>query len=107
MTDLPKGDSFHNYEVPTEQEWLGNGCESTHGNPFRYCVCGWIEEPEPEPTVATFHAYVKTKDLNDGVKFASRLALDRARRENHNPRQGTLTITFDDDGVNALWRKHS
>lgn len=25
------------------------GCESTHGNPFRYCSCGWMEEPAPDP----------------------------------------------------------
>jgi hypothetical protein len=25
---------------------LAIGCEDTHGNPFRYCSCGWMEEPE-------------------------------------------------------------
>lgn len=50
-----------------------------------------------------FHAYVQMKDLNDGVKFATRLALDRARREGHNPRNGTLTVYFDDNGVGAKW----
>ena len=49
------------------------------------------------------HAYVQMKDLNDGVKFAARLCLDRVRRENYNPRKGILTITFDDDGVGAKW----
>ena len=49
------------------------------------------------------HAYVQMKDLNDGVKFASRLCLDRVRRENYNPRKGVLTLTFDDDGVGAKW----
>lgn len=50
-----------------------------------------------------FHAYVKMKDLNAGVKFASRLALDRARQAGHNPRNGTITVYFDDDGVGAKW----
>lgn len=22
------------------------GCEDTHGNPFRYCSCGWMEDAE-------------------------------------------------------------
>lgn len=22
-----------------------------HGNPFRYCACGWMEEPEPAPSI--------------------------------------------------------
>ncbi len=55
----------------------------------------------PEPT--EFHAYVRMKDVNDGVKFASRLALDRARRAGKNPRTGVVTIHFDDDGVGAKW----
>jgi hypothetical protein len=25
------------------------GCEETHGNPFRYCSCGWMEEQKPDP----------------------------------------------------------
>lgn len=50
-----------------------------------------------------FHAYVRMKDANDGVKFAARLAMDRARREGNNVRKGILTITFDDDGVAAKW----
>lgn len=49
------------------------------------------------------HAYVQMKDLNDGVKFAARMCLDRVRRENYNPRKGILTITFDDNGVSAKW----
>ena len=50
-----------------------------------------------------FHAYVKMKDLNDGVKYATRLALDRARQGGNNPRNGTVTVYFDDDGVGAKW----
>lgn len=88
MTDLPKGDPF-NAICPDAQH---------HGNPFRYCACGWMEEPPP-----SFHAYVRMKDLNDGMKFAARMAVDRARREGNNPRNGTVTIYFDDDGVGAKW----
>lgn len=90
MSDLPPGDSF-NAICPDAQY---------HGSPFRYCPCGWMEPQQVKPKL---HAYVQMKDLNDGVKFASRLCLDRVRRENYNPRQGTLTITFDDDGVGAKW----
>lgn len=64
------------------------------GDPFHT-----IEVPAPKKLTA----YVQMKDLNDGVKFATRLALDRARRENYNPRQGTLTVYFDDNGVGATW----
>ena len=53
--------------------------------------------------VEVFHAYVKMKDLNDGVRYATRLALDRARQAGHNPRNGTITVYFDDDGVGAKW----
>lgn len=53
------------------------------------------------------HAFVQMKDLNDGVKFAARLCLDRVRRENYNPRKGTLTITFEDNGVSAKWEPTS
>lgn len=28
---------------------MSNGCEVTHGNPFRYCACGWMEEAKPDP----------------------------------------------------------
>jgi hypothetical protein len=66
MSELPPGDSFHNFQKK-------------------------------------LHAYVQMKDLNDSVKFVARLALDRARRENYNPRQGKLTITFDDNGASAVW----
>lgn len=24
-------------------------CEASHGNPFRYCPCGWMEETIPDP----------------------------------------------------------
>jgi hypothetical protein len=92
MTDLPPGEPFN--AICTIAQY--------HSNPFRYCTCGWIE-PEPEPVKPKLHAYVQMKDLNDGVKFATRLALDRARRENYNPRKGTLTVYFDDDGVGAKW----
>ena len=91
MTDLPKGDPFN--EICPEAQY--------HGNPFRYCGCGWMEPQAVQPKL---HAYVQMKDLNDGVKFATRLALDRARRENYNPRKGTLTVWFDDDGVGAKWQ---
>jgi hypothetical protein len=55
------------------------------------------------PGQPAFHAYMRTKDLNDGVKFATRLALDRARREGFNPRKGIVTVYFDDNGVGAKW----
>lgn len=99
MTDLPEGDSFN--EICPEAQY--------HGNPFRYCPvrgCGWVEEP-PARQYSRLYAYVQMKDLNDGVKFATRLALDRARREGFNPRKGTLTVTFDDDGVGAKWEPDS
>jgi hypothetical protein len=50
-----------------------------------------------------FHAYIRTKDANDGVKYAARLAMDRARREGNNVRKGSLIINIDDDGVSAKW----
>lgn len=28
---------------------MSKGCEETHGSPFRYCVCGWMEETKPDP----------------------------------------------------------
>jgi hypothetical protein len=87
-SDLPAGDPF-NAICPDAQY---------HGSPHRYCACGWMEE-QPKK----LHAYIQTKDLNDGVRYATRLALDRARRENYNPRQGTVTVYFDDDGVGAKW----
>ncbi|HEX9089793.1 MAG TPA: hypothetical protein VF867_20035 [Arthrobacter sp.] len=55
------------------------------------------------PVPIEFHAYVRMKDLNDGMKFAARMAVDRARREGNNPRNGIVTIYFDDDGVGAKW----
>ena len=55
----------------------------------------------PRPSV--FHAYVRMKDINDGMKFAARMAVDRARRDGNNPRNGTVSIYFDDDGVGAKW----
>lgn len=87
-TDLPPGDSF-NAICPDAQY---------HGSPHRYCACGWMEPPAP-----SFHAYMQTKDLNDGVKYATRRALDRARSAGFNPRKGTVTVYFDDDGVGAKW----
>ncbi|HJV99840.1 MAG TPA: hypothetical protein VJ617_12175 [Arthrobacter sp.] len=74
MTDLPPGDSFHNYDAPPAK---------------------------------AYHAYMQTRDLNDGVRYATRLALDRARRDGHNPRKGTVTVYFDDDGVGAKWEPKS
>lgn len=91
MSELPEGKPFNE---------ICPGAAG-HGNPFRYCYCGWVE-PQPEPP-AEYHAYIRTKDLNFGVKHASRLALDRARQANHNPRKGTVTVYFDDDGVGAKW----
>jgi hypothetical protein len=32
---MPKDDNGNDYLI---------GCEDTHGNPFRYCSCGWMEE---------------------------------------------------------------
>lgn len=67
------GDPFHNYEVGTT--------------------------PVPDQ----YHAYVQMKDLNDGIKYAARLAVDRARKAGNNPRNGTVTLYFDDAGVGAKW----
>ena len=55
---------------------------------------------------ARHDAYVKTKDVNNGVKWAGRMALDRARQDGHNPRHGRLEIYFDDDGEGAIWREN-
>jgi len=74
---------------------------ANHGNPHRYCYCGWIEPEPPKPFEA--HAYIRTPDLNMGVKHATRLALDRARQAGFNPRKGTVTVYFEDDGVGAKW----
>ena len=56
-----------------------------------------------KPVLGQYHAYVKMKDLNDGMKYASRLAVDRARAAGENPRNGDVSIYFDDDGVGAKW----
>jgi len=53
----------------------------------------------------SFHAYVKTKDLELGIKYVTRLALDRARQAGFNPRKGIVTVGFDDDGVAAKWEE--
>lgn len=55
------------------------------------------------PTPSEFHAYVRMKDLNDGMKYATRLAVDRARKAGENPRNGDVQVYFDDDGVGAKW----
>jgi hypothetical protein len=60
-------------------------------------------EIAPTPPPSEFHAYVRMKDVNDGMKFAARMAVDRARRDGNNPRNGTVHIYFDDDGVGAKW----
>lgn len=54
---------------------------------------------------ARHDAYVKTKSVNDGMKWAARMVVDRARQDGHNPRQGRVEIYFDDDGVGAIWRE--
>lgn len=54
---------------------------------------------------ARHDAYFKTKSVNDGVRVATRLVLDRAREDGHNPRLGRVEIYFDDDGVGAIWRE--
>jgi hypothetical protein len=58
---------------------------------------------EVEPPAPSYHAYVRMKDVNDAAKFASRLALDRARHAGRNPRTGIVTIKFDDHGASAKW----
>jgi hypothetical protein len=57
----------------------------------------------PLPVPHQYHAYVQMKDLNDGIKYAARLAVDRARKAGNNPRNGLVTIYFDDNGVGAKW----
>ena len=54
---------------------------------------------------ARHDAYVKTKSVNDGMKWAARMVVDRARQDGHNPREGRVEIYFDDDGVGAIWRE--
>ena len=54
---------------------------------------------------ARHDAYVATKSLNDGMKWAARMAVDRARQDGHNPRLGRVELYFDDDGVGAIWRE--
>jgi hypothetical protein len=60
-----------------------------------------------EPPLPVFYAHVNMKDLNDGIKYAARLACDRARAGGNNPRNGTLTITFEDAAVTAKWERNS
>lgn len=74
MTEQPMGEPFHSYEV----------------------------EPAA-PLRPAFHSYVAIKDANQGVKYAARLAMDRARQAGNNVRDGILTIYFDDRGVGAKW----
>lgn len=54
---------------------------------------------------ARHDAYFRTKDVNNGMKWAARMAVDRARQDGHNPRHGRVEIYFDDDGVGAIWRE--
>lgn len=55
---------------------------------------------------ARHDAYVQTRDLNNGMKWASRMVVDRARQDGHNPRHGRVEIYFEDDGVGAIWREN-
>ena len=82
MTDLPPGDPFHEFD--------------------NALFCEELETFVPPPGKGHW-AHVQMKDLNDGVKYATRLALDRARQAGHNPRNGYLTVFFSDDGVGCRW----
>jgi hypothetical protein len=44
-------------------------CESTHGNPFRYCGCGWIEEPDTSEDMTIGNAIFQ---MRDGQKVTRR-----------------------------------
>lgn len=52
---------------------------------------------------ANQYAVVRMKDMHAGIRYASRLVLDRARQAGFNPRLGTVTITFTDNEVAAKW----
>jgi len=57
-------------------------------------------QPE-EPT--SFHSYFPGNNLEIGMRYAARMAVDRARAAGNNPRNGTVTIYFEDNGVGARW----
>jgi hypothetical protein len=48
-------------------------------------------------------AYIATKDLNLGLKVATRRVVDRVRQAGYNPRKGKVTVYFEDAGVGATW----
>ena len=39
--------------------------EANHGNPFRYCACGWVEDQEPHDCSIDGHEYQHAVD-NEG-----------------------------------------
>jgi hypothetical protein len=90
MTDLPKGEPF-NAICPDAQY---------HGSPHRYCACGWME-----PARGSFqaHAFATGTNLDICARQAIKLVVDRARAAGFNPRHGTVTLTFEDNGVNGKW----
>lgn len=68
---------------------------ANHGNPFRYCpveACGWMEEPEPNPTPPeddpeldvhpAVAAYDELKAAADAALGNCEAELDRLRAEN-------------------------
>lgn len=59
-------------------------------------------ETDP-PAPASFHSYFPGNSLEIGMRYAARMAVDRARAAGNNPRLGTVTIYFDDNGVGAKW----
>lgn len=45
--------------------------EETHGNPFRYCACGWMEEPAPpKPSVGRIVLVGHDPAYNNGSEIA-------------------------------------
>jgi hypothetical protein len=88
MTDLPQGDPF-NAICPDAQY---------HGNPFRYCPCGWMED-----LPASYHAYYPGDNLDLCARYVIKLVIDRVREAGKNPRLGTVTLNFEDHGVGAKW----
>lgn len=49
------------------------GCEESHGNPFRYCSCGWMEAEKEvklsleEKVDYMFNQFLKLEELHNQV----------------------------------------
>jgi hypothetical protein len=57
---------------------------------------------QPEQPTA-FHSYFAGNNLDICARYAIRLVIDRVREAGNNPRLGTVTMYFEDNGVGAKW----